>query len=139
MTDRPGPTWVGAVAGNAVAGNDVAGNDVAGNDLVQRVREICLGLPGTTEKISHGAPSFFVKRQYAAVRPDGHHDRAEPHLVCAAPPGVQAELVDDEPERFFVPPYVGGRGWIGVLLTGDVDWDEIGHVLAEAHATIGGR
>jgi len=112
---------------------------MSGDGLVERVREICLALPGTTEKLSHGAPSFFVTGQYAAVRPDGHHDRTDPHLVCAAPPGVQAELVDDEPERFFVPPYVGGRGWIGVLLTGDVDWDEIEHVLGEAHATVTGR
>ncbi len=108
----------------------------AGDELVGRVRGICGALPGTTEKVSHGAPSFFAGKQYAAVRPDGHHDRTAPHLVCAAPPGVQQELVDDDPERFFVPPYVGGRGWIGVLLTGDVDWDEIAQILGEAHSTV---
>ena len=58
-------------------------------DVVARVRTICEALPGTTERVSHGAPSFFVGKQYAAVRPDGHHDRTEAHLVCAAPPGVQ--------------------------------------------------
>jgi hypothetical protein len=107
-----------------------------GAELVDRVRAICMSLDGTTEKLSHGAPSFFVGKQYAAVRPDGHHDRTEPHLVCAAPPGVQQELIEDDPERFFRPPYVGGRGWIGVLLSGDVDWDEITQILTEAHATV---
>jgi hypothetical protein len=106
--------------------------------VIDRIREICLALPGTTERISHGAPSFFAGKQYAAVRLDGHHGRTEPHLVCAAPPGVQAELVEDEPERFFRPPYVGGRGWIGVLLTGEPDWDEIAQILAEAHASVTG-
>jgi hypothetical protein len=108
----------------------------AGDDLVERVREICLALPGTTEKISHGAPSFFAGKQYAAVRPDGHHDRTDPHLVCAAPAGAQEELIEDDPERCFRPPYVGGRGWIGVLLTGDVDWHEITEILTEAHGTV---
>jgi hypothetical protein len=105
-------------------------------DVVARVRTICEQLPGTTEKLSHGAPSFFAGKQYAAVRPDGHHDRTEPHLVCAAPPGVQEELIEDDPDRFFRPPYVGGRGWIGVRLDGDVDWDEIASILTEAHRTI---
>lgn len=108
----------------------------SGAELVERVRAICLALPDTTEKLSHGAPSFFAGKQYAAVRPDGHHDRTEAHLVCAAPAGVQQELIEDDPERFFRPPYVGGRGWIGVLLTGDVDWDEIGQILVEAHRTV---
>ena len=108
----------------------------ANEDLVERIRAICAELPGTTEKLSHGAPSFFAGKQYAAVHADGHHNRSEPHLVCAAPAGVQQELVDDEPDRFFVPPYVGGRGWIGVLLAGDVDWDEVAQILSEAHAAV---
>ena len=64
--------------------------------------------------------------------------RTEAHLVCAAPPGVQEELIEDDPDRFFRPPYVGGRGWIGVRLDGGVDWDEIAAILAEAHRTITG-
>ena len=109
-----------------------------GADLVERIRTICLDLPGTTEKLSHGAPSFFAGKQYAAVRPEGHHDRTEPHLVCSAPPGAQQELIDDVPERFFRPPYVGGRGWIGVLLTGEIDWGEVEQILVDAHRTVTG-
>lgn len=112
---------------------------MTGDRLVERVREICLALPGTSEKLSHGAQSFFVKQQYLAVRADGHHGNLRPQLWCAAPAGVQAEVVADDPDRFFVPPYVGGRGWIGVYLDGDVDWDELAAIAAEAHATVTSR
>ena len=69
-----------------------------------RVRAICMALPEVTEKLSHGAPSFFVNKQFVMLWPDGHHDHHFPHLWCAAPPGAQDELVDTEPDRFFRPP-----------------------------------
>lgn len=68
--------------------------------------------------------------------PTGHHDDAFPHMWCAAPPGVQEELARTEPERFFRPPYVGHRGWIGVRLDGDVDWGEVAQICREAHQVI---
>ena len=88
---------------------------------------ICLGLPEVTERPSHGAPSWFVrdKKIFVTLWADGHHDHHFPHLWTAAPPGVQEELVEAEPDRFFRPPYVGGRGWIGVRLDRELDWDEI--------------
>ncbi len=107
----------------------------AGDDLVERIRRICMALPGATEKMSHGAVSFFAGKQFAAVRAGGHHGDPRPQLWCPAPPGVQAELVEDDPARFFVPPYVGGRGWIGLVLD-DVDDDELTQILTEAHATV---
>ncbi|MDQ3311968.1 MAG: MmcQ/YjbR family DNA-binding protein [Actinomycetota bacterium] len=85
------------------------------------VREICLALPEVTERLSHGAPTFFVKKSFLMVWPDGHHDNQFPHLWAAAAPGVQAEVIEDEPARFFRPPYVGGRGWIGVRLADAFD------------------
>src|ERR1700752_1306363 len=81
-------------------------------DLEDRVRAICMALPGVTERLSHGAPAFFAGKQFLMLWPDGHHDHQFPHLWCAAPPGDQDELVTTEPERFFRPPYVGGRGWV---------------------------
>lgn len=90
-----------------------------------RVRELCLHLPGATERLSHGAPAFFAGKQFVMLWPDGHHDHGFPHLWCAAPAGARAELTGTGPERFFRPPYVGGRGWIGVRLDGDVRWDEV--------------
>ena len=93
-------------------------------------------LPEVTEKLSHGAPAFFVKKQFVMLWPDGHHHHHFPHLWCAAPPGAQAELVETEPDRFFRPPYVGARGWLGVRLDGKVDWDEIAEVCADAYRTV---
>ena len=89
------------------------------------MRELCLHLPGATERLSHGAPAFFAGKQFVMLWPDGHHDHGFPHLWCAAPAGARAELTGTGPERFFRPPYVGGRGWIGVRLDGDVRWDEV--------------
>jgi hypothetical protein len=100
-----------------------------------RVREICLWLPGATEKPSHGAPAFFVRKQFAMLWPDGHHDHEFPHLWCAAPPGAQQALVAGS-DRFFRPPYVGSRGWVGVRLDGDVAWDEVEELLEDAYRTV---
>jgi hypothetical protein len=100
---------------------------------------ICLALPGVTEKLSHGAPAFFAGRQFLMLWIDGHHDDVFPHLWCAAPPGAQSELVTTEPDRFFRPPYVGGRGWLGVRLDGRVDWKEIEVVCEEAYRSIASK
>jgi hypothetical protein len=98
-----------------------------------------MALPGVTERPSHGAPAFFASKQFVMLWPDGHHDDHFPHLWCAAPPGAQAELVTTEPERFFRPPYVGGRGWLGVRLDGEVDWDEIAAICEEAFRTVAAK
>jgi len=102
----------------------------------KRVRAICMELPEVTEKLSHGAPAFFVKKQFVMLWPHGHHDHQFPHLWCAAPPGAQAELIETEPDRFFRPPYVGTRGWLGVRLDGKIDWDEIAEACADAYRTV---
>ncbi len=108
-------------------------------DLEERIRAICLDLPGVVERLSHGAPAFFAGRQFLMLWPDGHHDHDFPHLWCAAPAGVQEELVATEPQRCFRPPYVGSRGWIGVRLTGTVDWAETAAMCEEAFRTIAPR
>ena len=106
----------------------------------ERLRSICESLPEVTEKTSHGELAWFAgagkkARQFATTW-DHHHDNRNA-VVMAAPPGVQERLVADDPDRYFRPPYVGGRGWIGVYLdTGDVDWDLIELHLRDAHATI---
>jgi hypothetical protein len=100
---------------------------------LERVRRICLALPEATERLSHGAPTSFVRDKKAFVMfHDDHHGDERLALWCAAPPGVQGLLVDEEPDRFFVPPYVGHRGWIGVRLDVDPDWDEIAAICADA-------
>jgi hypothetical protein len=109
---------------------------VDGTSVADRVRSICMALPGVTEKLSHGSPGFFVKKQFVMLWADGHHDHGFPHLWCAAPAGAQDELVTTEPDRFFRPPYVGGRGWLGLRLDGDVDWDEVGMICRDAYRTV---
>ena len=69
----------------------------------------------------------------------GHHDHDFPHLWCAAPPGAQADLVKAAPERFFRPPYVGSRGWLGVRLDGKVDWAEVTALCEDAYRTVAPR
>jgi hypothetical protein len=107
-------------------------------DLAERLRSICLALPGVTERPSHGAPAFFVRdtKSFLTLWASGHHDNDFPHLWCAAPPGAQAELVAATPDKFFRPPYVGGRGWIGVRLDGDIDWTEIAELCEDAYRVV---
>ena len=105
--------------------------------ILAAVRQICLGLPETSERLSHGAPTFFIreKRSFATVW-DNHHSDGRFALICAAPEGLQAALVGTDPERFYVPPYVGHRGWIGVRLDRGFDRDEIAGLLEDAFAQV---
>jgi len=96
-----------------------------------------LGLPEVVERLSHGSPTFFVRGKKTFVMYlDNHHGDGRLALWCAAPPGTQEELVETEPERFFRPPYVGHRGWIGVRLDRDVDWDEIAGIARAAYLQV---
>jgi hypothetical protein len=108
------------------------------DDLTGRLREICTGLPQVTERPSHGAPTWFVrdKKSFATLWAHGHHADRFPHLWCAAPPGAQEALTRSDPERYFRPPYVGHRGWVGVRLDGGVDWAEVAELCADAYRAV---
>jgi len=108
------------------------------HDLAVRLREICLALPEVTERVSHSAPTWYVrdKKSFATLWAGGHHQNQFPHLWCAAPPGAQEALIGSSPDRFFRPPYVGHRGWVGARLDGDVDWAELAELCAEAYRTV---
>ena len=112
--------------------------DVA--DALSRVREICAGLPEVTERLSHGAATFFVrgKRTVCYVQ-DDHHGDGRLALVCPAADGVQDEVVGNEPDRFFRPAYVGYRGWIGLRLDRDPDWAEVAAVVRAAYLQVAPR
>jgi hypothetical protein len=102
-----------------------------------QVRAACLALPEVTERLSHGSPTFFVRGKKTFVMfLDDHHGDGRLALWVAAAPGVQADLVEEEPERFFVPPYVGHRGWLGVRLDVDPDWDEIAGICVDAYRQV---
>jgi hypothetical protein len=102
-----------------------------------RIRELCLALPETSERLSHGAPTFFVRGRRAFLMVlTNHHGDGRFAVWCAAPEGMQRTLVDAEPERFFVPPYVGHRGWLGFRLDRRLDWDELAGIVEDAYAEV---
>ena len=104
---------------------------------LDRVRELCLALPETSERLSHGSPTFFIRDKKTFVMYlDDHHGDGRLALWCAAPAGMQAALVQGEPEHYFVPPYVGHRGWVGVHLNRGLDWNEIAGAIEEAYLTV---
>jgi hypothetical protein len=105
--------------------------------VLERIRELCLALPETSERLSHGQPTFFVreKRSFLIVL-ENHHDDGRFAIWCAAEEGVQEMLVEADPERFFRPPYVGPRGWLGVRLDRGLHWDELAGIVEDAYAEV---
>jgi hypothetical protein len=106
-------------------------------DVLAKLREICLAFPETSERLSHGAPTFFVreKRSFLMVLTN-HHGDGRFAIWCAAPDGMQKMLVEADAERFFVPPYVGHRGWLGVRLDRGIHWDELTGIAEDAYADV---
>lgn len=105
--------------------------------VVDRLRELCLALPETSERLSHGHPTFFVrdKRAFLMVL-DDHHGDGRFAIWSAAEDGVQEMLVEADPERFFRPPYVGHRGWLGVRLDRGIHWEELAGIVEDAYAEV---
>jgi hypothetical protein len=87
-----------------------------GETHVDRVRKICLALPETWEKISHGEPTFFVRKRVFAMCSTNHHNDGHYAVVIPAAIGIQAALIEANPKKFYRPPYVGGAGWVGIEL-----------------------
>ena len=83
---------------------------------LQRVRAICTTLPATTERLSHGEPTFFVGKKVYAMFANNHHNDGRIALWLPVPDGAQAMLIEAAPAIFFRPPYVGVRGWVGIVL-----------------------
>ena len=105
--------------------------------MLERLRAICLALPETSERLSHGAPSFFVREKKCFLMLlDDHHGDGRFAIWCAAPAGNQELLVAANADRFFRPPYVGHRGWLGVSLNAGVDWDELEGIVGDAFASV---
>lgn len=103
---------------------------------LREVRAICLALPEVTERLSHGSPTWFAGKKTMVMYLDDHHDDGRLALWVAAPPGVQRDMVEQEPDRFFVPPYVGHRGWLGVRLDRSPDWDEMADIVEDAYRVV---
>jgi hypothetical protein len=107
---------------------------------LDRVRELCLSLPETSERLSHGQPSFFIREKKTFVMYlDDHHGDGRLALWLAAPEGMQQALVEAAPEHYFRPPYVGHRGWLGVYLDVPQDWAELAELVTDAYRTVAPR
>ena len=102
-------------------------------DPLAKLREICLGFPDATEKIAWGEPTFRVRDKIFAMFTDNHHGDGEVSVWCKAPTGVQEILVGADPERFYVPRYVGHKGWVGIRLAGKVDWDAVAEIVGDSY------
>ncbi|UVI32688.1 MmcQ/YjbR family DNA-binding protein [Paenibacillus spongiae] len=102
--------------------------------FLEQVRQLCLSFPGTNERISHGAPSFFIddKKSFVQYR-SNHHGDGKIALWCAAAPGLQSLLVQADPEIHYVPAYVGHLGWIGMRLDRGAEWEQIAAVIGDAY------
>jgi hypothetical protein len=113
---------------------------MAKTDPLEKLRKLCLALPETTERLSHGEPTWFVRDKKTFVMYANHHHDDRLSFWCAAQDGVQETLVGSAPERFFRPPYVGHRGWLGVYLdVPGVDWDQIADLVIEAYRVVAPR
>ena len=107
-----------------------------GERVLGMVRSAALRLPDTSERPSHGGPAFFIRDKSCFVMfLDDHHDDGRLAIWCAAPDGVQVEMVETEPDRFFRPPYVGHRGWLGVHLL-RVQQDELDAIVLDAFRAV---
>jgi hypothetical protein len=110
----------------------------AAPDPYDRIRATCAALPEVDERESHGEATWFVGKRVFVMSADRHHDDRRAVWI-AAPDGVQETLVDADPERFFRPPYVGVRGWLGVYLDVPVDWAELEARIVDAYRLIAPR
>ncbi|MEO8538156.1 MAG: MmcQ/YjbR family DNA-binding protein [bacterium] len=106
-------------------------------ESIDRLRQLCLALPETTERMSHGEPTWFIRDKKTFVMFSTRHHGGPFGFWAAAPFGAQDALISSNPERYFRPPYVGHRGWVGVRLdTDDVDWAEVVSVVREAYRAV---
>lgn len=106
---------------------------------LHRLRRLCLALPGAWEKTSHGEPTFWVgKRMFASFADAGNHHGAGRHAVwCKSTSLTQDLLISRAPDRYFVPPYVGPSGWVGIYLDRTPDWAAVAERLGDAHDLAG--
>jgi hypothetical protein len=105
-------------------------------DPLGKMRKIIAQWPETSERLSHGAPTFWGGKKTFANLHSHHHGDGRVAIWLKAPPGMQGELVDADPEIFFVPPYVGPSGWVGVRVDRDVDWKMIEALLEQGYRLV---
>jgi hypothetical protein len=102
---------------------------------IERIRKLCLALPETFEKLSHGEPTFWAGKRTFAMFADAsnHHGGGRYAVWCKSTHATQDLLISRSPERYFSPPYAGPSGWVGIYLDKSPDWKDVAERLADAH------
>jgi predicted DNA-binding protein (MmcQ/YjbR family) len=109
-----------------------------GGAELERLRKICLAIPGAVEKPSHGEPTWFTgpKGKVFAMFDNHHHGGAHISVYVPASHEVQEMLVAQDPDRYWVPPYVGKKGWVAIVLDTEPDWKAVARLVQEGFATV---
>lgn len=103
---------------------------------IHRLRTLCLALPEAAERTTWGDATFRVRERIFAMHKTGDGRDA---VWCKAPPGSQDVLVGADPDRFFRPRYVGHKGWVGMRLDADPDWEEVAHLIRRSYGLVAPR
>ena len=106
---------------------------------LDRLRAICLALPDTTEKLAWGEPTWRVKGRLFAQLDDHHHGADHLAVWLPAPLGEQEAMVFADPVRFFRPPYVGAKGWVGVRIDRRPDWKVVARLVEQAYGLVASK
>ena len=134
---RTGKKHLGSIRRIKVSAGPAPKLDGDGEHL-RRVRRMALALPETSEKLSHGEPTFFVNKKVFAMFADNHHNHGSIAVWLPAPPGLQQQLIRENSKTYFKPPYVGVRGWIGIELE-NIDDEELSVHIRESWQMIASK
>jgi hypothetical protein len=104
--------------------------------IYETIQKICLELPETSEKISHGSPAFSVKGKGFAIYSLNHHGDGRVAFLLKASHETQQMLVESAPDYFFIPPYYGPSGWFGIDVNKDLSWQRVSNLTHEAYISI---
>jgi len=102
-----------------------------------RLTEICLALPEASRRDSGSHATFLVRKKTFAYFLDNHHGDGIVSVCCKTPLGENTDMIAHDPERFYMPAYIGPKGWVALRLDrGEVDWDEVGHLVANSYRLV---
>lgn len=103
---------------------------------LEKLRKIIAVWPETDERLSHGSPTFWGGKKTFASFHDGHHGDGRTSIWCKAGFDLQADLIEGEPDVFYLPPYVGPSGWVGIWVDRKVDWKLVASVLEHGYRSV---